>query len=192
MPKLCSIYLVFFGKFRVEFKLKLCGFEQWLVTQHICKDEATIAEILGVNRVIFNTKTPVRIHHCLSLSVPGKLTAAGSAVLRHDEKQLLTPTVTSHLSVLLTGQLAPDTTLLTAALRMGEERGGEGCRHYLVRHKMSKTTQSTGGFPTEFRRAGEEGGAEGRAESLGQRVEVIWDSGPGGKNSRGEFLIRKM
>lgn len=49
---------------------------------------------------------------------------------------------------------------------------------------MSKTTQSTGGFPTEFRPASEEGGGEGRARSLvGQWVEVIWDSVPGGKNS---------
>lgn len=39
---------------------------------------------------------------------------------------------------------------------------------------MSKTTQSwgVGGVPTEFRQASGEGGAEGRAESWGQRVEV--------------------
>lgn len=44
---------------------------------------------------------------------------------------------------------------------------------------MSETTQSTGGFPTEFSPAGEEGGGEGRPGSAGQRVEVIWDSVPG-------------
>lgn len=45
---------------------------------------------------------------------------------------------------------------------------------------MSETTQSTGGgFPQSLDQAGEEGGVEGRAESWGQRAEVIGDSVPG-------------
>lgn len=56
---------------------------------------------------------------------------------------------------------------------------------------MSETTQSTGGgligivggdaggvVPTKFRWDGEEGGAEGRSQTTGQRVEVIGDPAP--------------
>lgn len=57
---------------------------------------------------------------------------------------------------------------------------------------MSDSTQSTGvvwgvigivgwergGVPTEFRWDGEEGGAEGRSQTTGQRVEVIGDPAP--------------
>lgn len=35
-----------------------------------------------------------------------------------------------------------------------------------------------GGVPTEFRWDGEEGGAEGRSQTTGQRVEVIGDPAP--------------
>lgn len=58
---------------------------------------------------------------------------------------------------------------------------------------MSGTTQSTGGgrggVPTEFKGAGEQGGAEGRVETLGQKVEVIWDSVPGARIQGEVFKI---
>lgn len=72
----------------------------------------------------------------------------------------------------------------TQQLFRWERKEPEGWRHYLVRRTMSKTTQSTGGFPTEFRPACEEGGGEGRAASSGQRVEVISDSVPGIQGER--------
>lgn len=57
-----------FGKSWVEFKF--CGFEQWRVTQHICKIWNHCSKISGVNRVILNTENT-----CLHPSLPLALSA---------------------------------------------------------------------------------------------------------------------
>lgn len=77
--------------------------------------------------------------------------------------------VRSYISALLSGQLALDTPLQ----QIGKERNGGVQTLSCETQNVPKQNKALGGFPQSLDQAGEEGGGEGRAESSGQRVEVI-------------------